>query len=418
MVKTAGFTFGSRLLSAILSFGLVVLVSRWLGPEIRGICGLYLVIIAIITAIGDMAGGSATPYLLQHYRPATLLKGQLLWSVFPGLLVPLVFVCISGISVTECIMLGLAGWLSCTWSVQQQLLLGLKKFAAFNVMTFIVPATTISGFVFLYFLGFRSSMSYLYAILISYFTVCAMGLVLLKEPLKSTGKNRQDEDSRLRFKKAIQNQSGHLASLLNSRLIFLLLPAGTLGLWSNALSLGEAIFLIPGSLGQVSYGWVAASARSEKGELVFQKAWWANLAVMVPCLFVTYLMPDVFWKWLFGQEFAGISNLLRLIIPGIGLYSLYLLISYCQSAYGNFLTNFYTLAVGMAVNLLVTGTLWISGNYTLKGGMVALVAGWGIAAMSNLIALRYTNYRVFRSFFRLPGLPKWQSKDDLGPTGI
>jgi len=403
MVKTAGFTFGSRLFGAILSFGLIVIVSRWLGAGERGICGLYLVIITTITAISDIAAGATAPYLLNFYPASRLLKGQMIWSFFPAAIVPLVFVFLSGLSFTEYLLLFFAGWLNSTWSIFQQLLLGTRKFLAFNLMTIIIPALSMAGFILFYQLGFQSAIFYLSAILTSYLIACLSGFFLLNPELKSRVNEQKEQGSRTIFHLGFQNQLAHLASLLNSRLIYLVLPAASLGLWSNTLTIGEAFFLIPGSLGQVSYGLVAAKSKKEEGGAVFQKAWWANLAVIIPCLAIAWLLPESFWQWVFGSDFSGISAIIKLVIPGIGLYSLYLLVSYRQSASGNFQYNFYALLAGLTINLLATGVMLLTGSYSLTGGIIALISGWGIAAMASLFILQKTDFHSFRSFFRIPG---------------
>lgn len=386
----------------MLSFGLIILVSRYLGSETRGICGLYLVIIALATAISDIAGGAAAPFLLSQYPASRLLSGQMIWAIVPSVLVPLSFVFFSGIPANEFLLLAMASWLNSTWSVQQQIMLGFKKFAAFNLMTIAIPAFSISGFILLYAFEFRSSLSYLTSVSFAYFIATISGIYLLRGAIQGQKGSWKSEGNREIFRKGFQNQLAHFASLFNSRLVFFILPAATLGLWSNTLSLGEALFLIPGSLGQVAYGLMAG--KTGKGnEKVFQKAWRVNLLVMIPGLMATGFLPDTFWQWIFGKDFSGISALLKLALPGIGVYSLYLLVSYRQSASGNFHYNFYSLLAGLIVNLLVSGILLFTGKYSLNGGIMALVAGWGTASLASLVALRVTNPAAFRSIMGISG---------------
>lgn len=402
MVKTAGLTFASRLTGAMLSFGLIILISQWLGSQVRGVCGFYLVIIATTTAISDIAGGATVPFLIRYFPASRLLRGQMGWAIIPAFLVPLSFFFLSAISVTEFLLLAVAGWLNSTWSVQQQLLLGFKKFAAFNLMTIAIPTFSIAGFVVFYVAGFRSSLSYLTAIGLAFLMATLSGFFLLGNAIENQSLNMPRQKSRVIFQKGLQNQLAHLASLLNSRLIFFVMPAASLGLWSNTLTMAEAFFLIPGSLGQVAYGLVAGKNKLEDKKNVFQKAWWTNLTVLIPCLLIALLIPDRFWQWLFGDDFTGIAGLLKLTIPGIGLYSLYLLVSYRQSASGNFKYNFYAVMAGLTINLVATGIMLLSGNYTLTGGIMALVLGWGIASAVALSGLHRTNPIAFQSFFRLP----------------
>lgn len=401
MLKTAGITFGSRLLGAALSFILIVWISRWLGAEARGVCGLYLVIIAIITAISDIAGGAATPYLLNKYPVSVIFKGQMVWALVPSFVVPLFFLVFYNLTLAEAFMLVAAGWLNSTWSVLQQVLIGLKRFLLFNLFTIAFPGLSLGFFSLFYFAGAGSPLSYLYAICASWFgiiIVICMGL--RNESGKNTGEKATIFQKEV-FRQGFMNQLSHLASLLNSRLVFFILPAATLGLWANTLTICEAFFLIPGSFGQVAYGLMASNGNYENKIGVFRKAWLANLAVSVPGLLVMALLPDSFWVIIFGKGFSGITALLRHILPGIGMYSLYLITTYWQSASGGFRFNLYSLLAGLWANICFSAFFLLQHSYSLYTGISALLFGWIIASLACMRVLYLRDRKAFNTLFNL-----------------
>lgn len=410
MLKTAGITFGSKLSGALLSFGLIVLVSRLLGADARGICGLYLTIIAVTTAVGDIAGGAASPFLLNKYAAIVILKGQMAWGFFAAAAITLFYFSFFRLTISEILLLTLAGWLYTTWSVLQQLLIGLKKFAAFNISAVMLPGISLLGFMLLFTLGFKTPLAYLASLSSGcLFMIIFAGVVLGKElQQRGTGKIFRKEV----FRQGLLNQLSHLASLLNSRLIYFILPATALGLWANTLTLSEAFFLIPGSFGQVAYGLMATKTDKNARLQFFRKALIANILIGLPGLLVLWCMPDSFWQFVFGRTFAGISDLLKMVVPGIGIYSLYLLTTYWQSASGQFRYNLWALLAGLAVNIIASLVLYFSGHYSLFSGIWALVSGWVVATFAGLRLIYLSDKEVFRTIFQFS--PK---SADLGASG-
>jgi O-antigen/teichoic acid export membrane protein len=375
------------LLSALLYFFLIILVSRWLGPSERGVCGLFLLIIAIIAGISDIAGGAATAFLLKNHEPWQLQKWQMIWSIVPSLIVPFIFFLFSAISLTELILLAIAGWLNSSWNMQQQLLLGMHFFIRFNVMNFIAPALSLFLFFGLWQLNMRNHIAYLLALGLAWLFVFAVSMPFLIKKMNTREKSTNTKSIGTAFKGGLLNQFSHLVSLLNGRMVFFILPATMLGIWSNTLTIAEALFMIPGSIGQVMYSLVASKKGDETDEKQFKIGWWANLILSGLALLTIFLIPDTFWKMLFGKDFSGLKNVLNTLLPGIGLYSIYLITSYRQSASGYFLKNLISVSIGLIINALVTFFYIFSGNYTLFSGIIALSAGWIATAISSLFML-------------------------------
>ena len=63
MLKLMLSTFISRLATAVVNFGVIVLISRTLGPEGKGLSTLLLVTLVSVQMLCDFAGGAALVYL-------------------------------------------------------------------------------------------------------------------------------------------------------------------------------------------------------------------------------------------------------------------------------------------------------------------------------------------------------------------
>ena len=84
------FTFASRLATAVVNFGTIILLSRKLGPEGKGIATLILVLVISVQLLCDFLGGAAMVYLSPRYRLRNLLFPSWIWAVFWSLLAPIV----------------------------------------------------------------------------------------------------------------------------------------------------------------------------------------------------------------------------------------------------------------------------------------------------------------------------------------
>jgi O-antigen/teichoic acid export membrane protein len=204
------------------------------------------------------------------------------------------------------------------------------------------------------------------------------------------------------FRNGMANQAGHLAGLLNSRLIFFMLPASVLGIYSNALSLAEATMMIPGSMGQVMYASLLNEKDPHKSSATAKLTWWVTLLLLIIVFVIVLLIPDLFYQLIFGHAFAGVKHFLSYLSAAMIFYGSYLVISYWQSANGWFIRNFYATLAALVVNGAVSLVLYFSGNYHIITGIWALAAGFFTLFLVAIIQFGKKNAGV-NSLLSLPG---------------
>jgi O-antigen/teichoic acid export membrane protein len=383
MLKTAGFTFVSKLISAGLNFGLIIWISNVLGPEERGKCAFFLIIIVVMVGISEMAGGATTAYLMQRFSPEAIVQLHGKWSLLPVILVPIIFYVFKTISLTEMILIGAGGWFHCRWNMQQHILLALQHFKRFNFSNVLAPFITILFFGVFLLNDFTSRLSYLLSLVLSWAILFISNLNFLKaEWSKPASSVKEVAVLKDLMKPGMINQLGHIVSLLNNRLVFFILPAMQLGLWSNALTISESLLMVPGSLGQIMYAELASGANQVNSKKVFRNAFFYNSVFMATGLFFLAILPDAFWTYVFGKGFAGLKQYIFIILPGLGFYSFYLVITYRQSAAGKFLYNLFPLVIGLLLNLGGTIFLTLSGNYSLLAGIWLLSISWVLISLA------------------------------------
>lgn len=387
MVKTVGYTLVIKVLSALLSFFLIIGVSRWMGVADRGICSLYLVVVVVVTIVSDFAGGATAAYQLNHFSARQLFTFQRNWSFVPSITLPLLFWLAEYISLQDAFLLIVASWFYSNWNMLQHLWLGMQQFRIFNSLILGVPATSLLLFVVIWSLGLHNRSAYLLALLGSW----AIGFLVSVTLFNKKQIKAEPEKSNGLFRKVVAaaatNQIGHLAGLLHSRLIFLLIPAASLGVYSNALTLAEACFMVPGSLGQVLYSIGASKQPDTAKSEILRLAWWANFTLLAIACVVFNWLPGNFYALIFGAGFQTMNQYMAWLTAGIMGNGTYLLLTYWQSAAGRFKLNLLSLLMGVVVNFTISLFMVIRQEYTLQIGILTMVAGWVIAAMGAIFML-------------------------------
>jgi O-antigen/teichoic acid export membrane protein len=377
MLQSVGFTLFTRLTGALLNFLSLVLLSRMLGPEARGICSWYLVVIAASLVFSELVAGPAAGYLLRSYSASVVRKVAYIWAIVPVLLVNSFFLYWGKISVGEYWLLLILCWLNAANTLQLHLLLARQKIVAFNMLSLLGPALTLV----MIFIFTRSqnpaSITYLYALVCSWVLVFIASLIITKQ----TGRHEKADAPigqviRDGFKYGLHNQAGHLASLLQNRLIYFLLPASLLGVYSNAISLGEALLMLPGSIGQMLYARVLNEKEQSRAAGTVAAGWWLSLVLMFLATLFVFIIPDQLYQWIFGGNFSGVKNFLVILVPGLLFYAGYLVMSYWQSANGRFINNFYAVASGLTVSAIICLVLWQTNRLSPVSCAWATSVGW------------------------------------------
>jgi O-antigen/teichoic acid export membrane protein len=318
-----------------------------------------------------MIAGPAAGYLLKEFSSRQVRLVSYVWSLLVSVLTTVILLAFQKISQAEFFLLAALCWLNSANSIHQHLLLAKQRFHWFNVLNLFSPLLSMVILLILFYSGQASTINYLLALLIAWSASFILGWLVITRGGKRESYKPWKQLFKQGFTNGISNQASHLAGLLNNRLLYFLLPATALGVYSNALSLAEAALMIPGSIGQVMY----ASALQEKKPatvLSLKMAGWVSAGLLFLAFLIVLFIPDGFYQWLFGQGFAGVSNYLKLLTFFIVFYSGYLVSSYWQSAHGKFSKNFYANLAGLAVNFSVTGYFLLSGNYTVISGIYAL----------------------------------------------
>lgn len=185
------------------------------------------------------------------------------------------------------------------------------------------------------------------------------------------------------FKLGGFNQLSHITGLLNARLSFYLLEkyhgSSALGIYSNGVSISEAIWLVSGSMAVVQYAKIANS-----NDIDYSKNLSINLlkfSVFISFLIIIPLLalPSEFFVFIFGKGFDNINNVILYLAPGVIFYNYSLILGHFFSGNGQYHINTICNFFGL-ISTILFGFLLIP-YYGIIGASISTSISYLISAV-------------------------------------
>jgi O-antigen/teichoic acid export membrane protein len=391
VIKKIAGTFGTRFATAFINFLVVVAVSRLLGAEGKGEQGIIIATIALILLFSNIIGGASLVFLAPRYRAGQLLLPSYIWSVVVGL-VWFVVMWISGIVPQEwaphlAVLAVINSWAS----VNCNLLVGRERIGRSNLVNLFQSLSVIIVFPLMVIIaGHRNINSYIIALYTSYLVMFLLSLLFSLPHLKDHRNIASAPYSRIfrdLFFFGFMNQLAHIAQLMSFRLSYYLLEGFTgmksVGVYSNGVSLSEAVWMISGSIALVQYSRIANTddrdwARQITARLT-RYGLWASLIVIIPMV----LLPSSFWVFLFGKGFEEVNQVMWSLAPGILVFNYALIIGHYFSGTGRYYVNAIASAAGLLVTLGLA--LWLIPLYSFHGAAITASISYLVTSLVVLI---------------------------------
>jgi O-antigen/teichoic acid export membrane protein len=386
-LASAALTYASNVGVAVLSLGNVLLVARALGPEGRGHVALATTIAILssnLSALGVQEAnaniGGVEPHLRAALATNSLLLAAITGAAAAGVVAALVvlFPGVGGGSSTAVLAFALASIPAYALGLYLRLLCqSAWRFGVTNATWLLPPVLNLAVNGLLYALGLLTVETAVGAWAAG--QALATGVLAWYVGTRLSGFGRP---SRALARRAVgfglRTHAGRSMMLGNYRLDQWLLGgiagARELGLYSVAVAWAEALFFLPTALVQVQRPDLVRADRrgaARRAAVVFRVA----LVVTVPLAAAMMIAAPVLCVTVFGDEFRGSIDDLRLLVPGaIGVAALKLL--------GNALTAqrrplLETAAIGIA----------LAADIVLA---IALIPTWGGAGAAAASSIAYT----------------------------
>jgi O-antigen/teichoic acid export membrane protein len=355
-------TFSIKLASAIFNLLIAIVVSRYLGAAGKGEQSLVLTTISFILIFENIAGGAVLVYLGSRFKTSVLISLSYLWSVLIGIAFYFILLQFEIVKTEFVFAVCLLSVINSFAANNANILLGKEKINSSNWVNFIQPFFTLISLLF-FVVSYKetSVYSYINSLYIAYISAFFLSLFLLFKA--NVGDNTSKENSWLltlktMFALGFYNQLSHITSLLNMRLSYYLLEkyqsTETLGIYSNGVSLTEAIWMVSGSMAMVQYSKIANSDNKQYSQQLTVNMTKISLLVTVVILIPMLLLPSAFYSFIFGKDFTNINHIMICLAPGVVFYNFALLIGHYFSGTGRYYINTTASAAGLFITLILS----------------------------------------------------------------
>lgn len=367
MIRKILHTIFTKFSSAGLGFLTIILISQILGVEAKGEQAIMVYNINLLLMLFTLIGNSTLIYLTPRKDFSNLIIPSFLWIIITAILVSLFFPNI-------CVLIAVLAAIS---EINQFLLLGKQKISQANILKLIYPLVSFSYILILWlFNRFDSVEDFITAMLIAYIVSFFYGIFALRDEyknLKLISKQELTSSFKTLFSLGVTKQIGYIAQSMNYRLCFYILGfycgETLVGIYSNAVSLSEAVMLFGSSLALVQYSSLSNNEDDSSSKQFSWKMSKINGIFTALALLVLCLLPSEVYSFIFGKGFEEISQAIRIL--SIGVLPLSIASNFTQYFYakGNFKISTFASIIGLGVTI-IAGLILIP-KYQLQGAALA-----------------------------------------------
>lgn len=392
MIRAVAGTFISKFLGAILNFLVIILLSQNLGPEGKGLATLLLTTIAIVIIFSNLIGGAPLIYLSPRKSTKQLLFTSYSWAIFVSSITYFILLTVDlGINKNWFIPIALLSLIEGFSSANMAVLVGKEKIKQNNIVS-ILKSVILFGTIY-YLLQIKSEKnidSYIIALYIAYLSALILSSIFVSKVFDKGPTDSFKHIFKSLLKNGILNQSAYILSFLSFRISYYIinkyLGEGDLGIYSNAISIAESIWLISRSISLVQFSKIVNSNDLKTNQNLTINLFKITTLISIIALIPLLLLPDTFYSWLFGKGFEGVHEIILFISPGILAFNLYLIIGHYFSGTENFKILTITSCINFVLNIILT---FIFVNYF---GILGAAAASSITLIiSTILIMIYYN---------------------------
>lgn len=387
MFKKIASTFFTRFTAAAANLFIAILLSHYLGASGRGEQSLIITLISFIIIITGLIGSSTLSYQLQRKPFYALMIPSFLWVVGVVLLcyvlLPFSSLVPGGYRLDVCALSLLLSLLN----MNNTVLISHQRINASNLLGLIQVLVTVGvliiGYVLLKASGLRV---YILALYTGYGVALAVSFFLTRSYYRNAGMVPWAQWLAALRQLAVlgaYNQVAIFTQLLSFRLSYYLLNAWygkeEVGIYANAVSVAESLWLIGRSIGTVQHAKIVNTHDAVASLALTGQLNRINLAVSVALMLVLSAVPGSWYRILFGEEFQHINRIIWSLGPGIVFFGIALILGYYFSSTGRHFVNAIASTAGLIMTL-IAGYILIPRLGSYGAGMTASLS-YGLTAL-------------------------------------
>ncbi len=362
MIRKIVSTSVTRILNALSALVVLWIATNFLGSKEWGIAGLVMLDVSLILLLADMVGNALVFYSSRR-NLRQLQALALLWLLGVALLMGALFLLLQfwpnirniivpdgyGILILTLVVLsGIHG-------INQNMLLGKQQIRQFNLLfslqfLLVIPLMAF----FIWGIGLRTAMSFVWAQILSYATSGIIGLALVFKL-----QNAEDQTDTPKMKELLQfglmTQLSSITHLLNKRLGFYFIRSlsglSHLGVYHSATQLTEGLRLIGQSISLVQLSAISNSNKLEYATEITIRLMKLAVLITLFAVLLLCLIPSSWFSLIFGKDFGGINLVIFVLGPGVVALAANSIFSHFFSGTGTPKHNLYASLTGLCVSL-------------------------------------------------------------------
>ena len=381
-------TFGTKILAAALNFLIAIIISQTLGDGGKGTQALLLATISFILIFSDIICGASIIYLAPRHSFKKILVASTIWAALIAMLMGFaIWLFYPKLAPDLVAHMALLSFLSSLSNINFRFLVGKEEIKKANYNTLLQPVLLVLTLVVYYIILKRTDIyGYIIGLYAAYGGTFLLGVWMLRNEYANLTHDKDKEYGpvlRDLFKYGFLNQTGHFVQFFNLRLSYYLLDkyinVGRVGVFSNAVSLAEAIWIISNSIALVQYARIANAddrVYAQKLTLDLSKI---CLLVSAVAIVVLCLLPPVVYTFVFGPEFGEMAGIIRILAPGILLYCVFLILGHYYSGTGRYQMNTYAALCGLVATFVCGFTL--IPRYDVTGAAITSAVSYTVNAI-------------------------------------
>ena len=376
-------TYLSKLFIALINFGVIVLLSRYLGTMGRGLAALLIVNLHFVQIASNLLSGSTLVYFGSRKTAGELLPAAYIWALICGLASALLFYLIGDNMRQFAIDIGLLSVFQSIVTAHLNILLSKKKVIA-NNMLLLLQSIVLIVILWFFLANFNPHISnFVDALYFAYGLLFLITTLFVFPKVKRKDWKLQIELLKTLFNYGTKNQLAHVFQFIGFRLCYYILEKnvglGELGIFSNAIAIAESIWLVSRSVALVQYTEIAGNENDKENRKTSLRFGSMALIVSVALAGIVGVLPQELYVWLFGNEFSEVHLLMPYLLPGIALFSIFFVLSSYFSGSGKFGVNSIVSFVSM---LVIAGlAFWLIPIYGVEGAAFAYSSGLILTAI-------------------------------------
>jgi len=334
--KNSIITFFAQIVVIIFGFLSLVIISRVLGPEGRGIYSLILIIPALMIAFGNFGIDSSNVYLTgkNKYKIEDIVSNSIIFSALLGIILVLIFWLLlqfspfvkflgeNKIPIFYLWLVVLSIPISLILSFFRGIICGRQGLADFNRTRILQGFSEFALLVFLLLFFKKGIFGAVLSNILSIVATALFSLVLIKRISRfrfSINMSLLRESFFYGGKVYLANMTSFLSYRIDIFLVALYLNPVEVGLYSIAVSIAEKLFLVPGAFSTVLFPKVSSIKNSEANDLTPKIVRHTFFLISIFSILLA-IFAKPFMTVVFGSDYLQAVLPLIVLLPGIIAY--------------------------------------------------------------------------------------------------